>query len=183
MLLSELLQTLCEQLGQEMEPVNDRLWQTQLASGKWVLRQQENTIQLMVPIVPEVEARPFLADLLELNFNTGLAHYAFSQGLLWGTFHHALDTLVLSDLETALSDLQQLQSQGLSQCFEQHVDRQVRQIIAVAKQKNQDLQTTLQQIERLYREGILGDMNDSTDRMEATISRWRDRLKRLWTEN
>lgn len=147
-----------------------------------LLSEDQSWIRLMVPIAPVVQAQPFLQELLELNFeSTTFIKYAIAQKMLWGVFNHPIKTLQQQDVQLALSGLDALKAQGLSHCFELHVDRQVRLIITASKRQGMTLNTTLQNLERFYREGIIGDLSDSGETIQLTLSRWRDRLERLWS--
>ncbi len=44
------------------------------------------------------------------------------------------------------------------------------------------METTLQNLERFYAEGIMGDLSGSTQEREQTLSAWRYQLERLWSE-
>ena len=137
----------------------------------------------MVPVASAAQAQPFFQELLELNFEaTTLVKYAMAQDMLWAVFNHPFASLQPSDLAIALDSLITLRSQGLSRCFEIHADRQVRLIVVASKRQGLSLEATLQNLERFYREGIIGDLSDTSETIQLTLDRWRNRLERLWSE-
>ena len=166
--------------------VGDRIWRSTLDWGELVVLRSEDDswVRIMVPIASALQAQPFLQELLEFNFEaTTSARYAIAQQMLWAVFNHPLSTLQDPDLAIALDCLIDLKWQGLSRCFEVHADRQVRLIIAASKQQGLTLEATLQNLERFYREGIIGNLSDNGETIQLTLDRWRDRLERLWAEN
>ncbi|MCM1982179.1 hypothetical protein [Lyngbya confervoides] len=185
MLISEVLNHLHHQLGGFPSAAGDHLWTLDVSSDSWMIQVSEDTqwLRIQVPIATASQAKPFLRDLMEFNFElTGLVRYALSNQVLWCTFHHSLATLQETDLAVGVKCLLDLKRQGLSGCFEAHVDQQVRLIIAASKGQGLTLEATLKNLERLYREGIIGDLNDPGDTIQQTLSRWRERLSRLWPE-
>lgn len=145
------------------------------ADGSW--------LRLLVPIATAREAEPFREQLLEANFDlTQSVRYASSEGLLWGVFHHAVGSLTADDLREAIARLTLLKQQGLDAAFDAYVEGNMRQIVRAAKQQGQSLQATLQNIDRFYAEGLLGDSDQTPEQRERTLAAWRSRLERLWDE-
>ncbi len=66
--------------------------------------------------------------------------------------------------------------------FNQLVESRIRQIIEAAKQQGQSLEATLQNLDRFYEEGILGDLEQGADSREQVLAAWRRQLERLWPE-
>jgi hypothetical protein len=64
--------------------------------------------------------------------------------------------------------------------FDQLVDNRIRQIIQVAKQQGQSLEATLQTLDRFYREGLMGDLEQDAQAREQVLGAWRRRLESLW---
>jgi len=62
------------------------------------------------------------------------------------------------------------------------IEARIRTIIKVAKQQGQSMSSTLQTLDRLYAEGILGEMNDGQESREQVLAAWRRQLERLWPE-
>lgn len=191
MQLEELLSLLTDKFETSLEPAGNSIWRVSMDHGAWtdqgelviLLSGDESWLRLMVPIASATQSQPFLQELLELNFEaTTFIKYAIAQQMLWGVFNHPLQTLHEQDLKIAIAGLITLRKEGLSHCFENHVDRQVRLIITASKRQGLTLQATLQNLERFYREGIIGDLSDSGETIQLTLTRWRDRLERLWTE-
>lgn len=107
--------------------------------------------------------------------------YALNQNVLWGVFQHKRETLDPEDFGYAVIRLVALCQQGLESSFDQFVDRQIRQIIRAAKQQGQSFETTLQTLDRFYREGLMGEM-ESSEQTEEVLAQWQRRLERLWSE-
>lgn len=140
-------------------------------------------LRVLLPIAPWPEAKMYAEQLLEANFDlTQGTRYAVNQGVLWGVYHHYLESLTEQDLREAIAMLVTLREQGLSESFNQLVEGQLRQIVKVAKMQNQDLETTLKNVERFYAEGILGGIEQSPEERERFLQAWHIQLKRLWQE-
>ncbi len=146
-----------------------------------VLRSEDQDwIRMMVPIVSLAEAGVFLEEFLEANFDeTQEARYAVHQGLVWSVFHHDFSRLTEADFQGAIGRLVSMFRQGVELVFKRHVEKQIRQIIRAAKMQGQTLEMTMQTLERFYSEGVMGDLDRSS---EGAVEAWRVQLKRLWDE-
>ncbi|MDY7015124.1 MAG: hypothetical protein SVX43_16315 [Cyanobacteriota bacterium] len=148
-----------------------------------ILSEDESWLRLLVAIAPFVEAQPYLAQILEANFDlTQEVRYAASREVLWGVFQHCFASLTRTDFEAAIARLVELQARGLSPFFNQLIEDRLRQIVRASKQQGQTLQTTLQNIERFYAEGMLGNLQQDPQEREQFIAAWRAQLERLWNE-
>jgi len=148
-----------------------------------LLSEDQNWLRSLITIAPAEEAAPYLAQLLEANFDeTQETRYALFQNLVWGVFHHSLATLTCEDFQAAIGRLLTLHQQGLSESFSRFAEAQVRQIIRAAKMQGQSLAATLQSLERFYEEGVMGDLDASSNDRSAVLSAWRYQLERLWHE-
>jgi hypothetical protein len=140
-------------------------------------------LRLLVPIAPEGETAGFLAQILAANFDsTQQVRYAVHQQVLWGVYHHRLDSLVEEDLRAAIAQLTTLHDQGLDVFFNSMIEAQIRQIIAASKAQGQSLAATLQTLERFYAEGMMGGLDQTAQQRGATLDAWRYQLNRLWDE-
>lgn len=165
-----------------------------IAPGSWqvetpgfrllvLLSDDQSWLRVLLPIMSAEAARPFIEQLLAANFDdTQEVRYALQQGVIWGVFQHNTDTLVQTDLADAIARLVSLHQAGLNDVFSQLVESRMRQIIFAAKQQGLTLETTLQNLDRFYEEGILGDMEQSSQSREETLAAWRRQLERLWQE-
>lgn len=148
-----------------------------------LLSEDKSWLRALVPIAPFSEAQPFLEQLMIANFDeTQSVRYALHENILWGVFHHSLDSLTTDDFTGAIQQLINLSDRGLSDFFQQLIETQIRQIIRAAKMQGQTLETTLQTLERFYQEGLMGDMTQGAAAREATLAAWRYQLQRLWPE-
>ncbi|MBL1177089.1 hypothetical protein [Pantanalinema sp. GBBB05] len=148
-----------------------------------LLSDDQSWLRILVPIAPIQEARPFLEQLLTANFDpTRETRYALQENVLWGVFQHSREGLTLEDLTAAIQQLIELHQQGLNPCFTQLVEQQMRQIIWAAKRQGQSLEATLQNLDRFYQEGLMGDMNAGTQAKNDTLAAWRYQLERLWDQ-
>lgn len=160
-------------------------WQVETTDFRLLvlLSDDQSWLRVLIPIVSAASAQPFLAQLLEANFDdTQEVRYAQHQGVIWGVFQHNRESLVRSDLTDAIARLISMQRLGISEAFNQLVDSQVSQIIQIAKQQGQSLEATLQNLDRLYEEGVLGDLEQGAESREQVLAAWRRRLERLWSE-
>lgn len=148
-----------------------------------LLSNDTSWLRILVPIAPAPEALPFAQQLLEANFDdTQETRYALHQDVLWGVYHHPRETITKSDLSAALARLLSLHEKGISEFFNQMIEARIRTIIKVAKQQGQSMSGTLQTLDRLYAEGILGEMNEGPESREQVLAAWRRQLERLWPE-
>ncbi|MEH2212879.1 hypothetical protein [Nostoc sp.] len=149
-----------------------------------VLLSEDNTwLRVLLPILPIQEAQPFLEQFLEANFDdTQEVRYALYERVIWGVFQHNSETLVSADLFNAINRLLSLHQTKLDNVFNQLVESRIRQIIQAAKQQGQSLQATMQNLERFYAEGMMGEINQTSQGREEVLTAWRRQLERLWNE-
>lgn len=148
-----------------------------------LLSDDENWLRILLPIMPVSEAQPFLEQFLEANFDeTQEVRYALQQGILWGVFQHNCNSLTLEDFGNAIAQLMSLYETGLDNVFNRLIERRIRQIVIAAKQQNQSLEATLQNLERFYAEGLLGEIDQTAQAREEVLAAWRYQLQRLWNE-
>jgi hypothetical protein len=74
-----------------------------------------------------------------------------------GVFQHSREGLGVGDFQMRSHDLF-LCINWVYLTFNQLVESRIRQIIQAAKQQGQSLEATLQNLDRFYEEGILGDL-------------------------
>jgi hypothetical protein len=174
------LQAMFDENVQVMPPDS---WQVEQDQSRLLVLLSEDLswLRILVSIAPESESSPFLKQLLEANFDvTQEARYALFQGVLWGVFQHHRDSLTVDDFEMAIARLLSLQQKGLSDAFNQLAETQILKIIEVAKQRGQTLEETMQTLERFYREGMMGGIEQPPEQRDAFLAAWRAQLERLW---
>lgn len=148
-----------------------------------LLSEDESWLRILIPIASAQDAQPFVEQLLEANFDdTQETRYALNQNVLWGVFQHNRESLDPNDFSTAIARLVNLRKQGLSDSFNQLAEGRIRQIIQAAKQQGQSLEATLQTLDRFYREGLMGDLDQNAQSREQVLEAWRRRLESLWQE-
>ncbi len=148
-----------------------------------LLTEDGSELRLLIPIVPQPEAQPYLEQLLARNFEqTKQGRYALERGVLWGVYNHNLNSLTKEDFQEAIATIVDLKNQGLGEPFNQMIEQRLKQIIQAAKLQGQSLEATLQTIERFYQEGMLGGLDQSSEERERFINAWQQQLKRLWPE-
>ncbi|MEM9215082.1 MAG: hypothetical protein AAGD25_12135 [Cyanobacteria bacterium P01_F01_bin.150] len=148
-----------------------------------LLSADQTWLRVMISIATEDEAQPYLQQLLKANFDdTQEVRYAISNKVLWGIYQHDLEGLGVATLKAAIARLIDLKQDGLSNCFQQVVEGQIRQIIWVSKQQGQTLEATIQTLERFYAEGMLGGLEQPKEDKESFLNAWRYQLNRLWDE-
>lgn len=160
-------------------------WQVEVETMRLLvlLSDDRSWLRILAPLASAEEAQPFLEQLLEANFDlTQETRYALQQGALWGMFQHSFNTLTEEDFKSAIARLVVLHQQGLSGSFNQFVELRIQQIIQAAKQQGQSLETTLQNLDRFYEEGLMGDMGQGAAAREEVLAAWRYQLERLWNE-
>jgi hypothetical protein len=180
--ITDVLTTLFGAAVQVNEP---DAWQVEADSLRLLvlLSEDQSWLRSLVTITSAQEAEPFLAQLLEANFDeTQETRYALFQGLLWGVFQHSLASLTASDFHQALVRLMALHEKGLTDSFSKLAETQIRQIIWAAKQQGQSLEATLQTLERFYQEGMMGNLNQGAEQRNEVLGAWRYQLERLWEE-
>ena len=97
-------------------------------------------------------------------------------------FQHNSSTLVSADLSSAIARLISLHEAGLNDVFNRLIENRIRQIIQAAKQQGQSLQSTMQNLERFYTEGLLGEIEQTQEAREQVLAVWRYQLERMWNE-
>ncbi len=148
-----------------------------------LLSEDQAWLRVLLPIAPTQDAQPFLQELLEANFDlTQETRYAFHQDVLWAVFQHSLSGLTPQDLMSAVERMLLLKQQGVDQVFNSFVEKQIRQIVQVAKRQGQSLESTMQTLERFYQEGVMGDLGMGARSREEIMAAWQRQLERLWNE-
>lgn len=165
-----------------------------IAPGSWqvetpdfrllvLLSDDQSWLRVLIPIVSEQVAQPFITQILEANFDdTQEVRYALHQGVVWGVFQHSREGLQRSDFTDAIARLISLQRLEVSEFFNQQVETGIRQIIRIAKEQGQSLEATLQNLDRFYEEGVLGDLEQGAESRERVLAAWQRRLESLWPE-
>lgn len=159
-------------------------WQVETAEFRLLvlLSADQSWIRLLVPIVPVQSAQPYLAQILEANFDlTQEARYALHQAVLWGVFQHDRAALNESQLEAVVNRLLVMKREGVDPFFNALAEQQISQIIRAAKLQGQSLEETMQTLDRFYSEGMMGDMGESGSQGQV-LDAWRRQLERLWPE-
>lgn len=186
MQLQEITTILIDEFGDKVvEHPTDDTWQVDTPEFRLlvILSSDQSWLRLLIPICPASQAQPYFEQLLEANFTqTQFVHYGLHQEVLWGVFSHQLQTLTPQDLKSAIAELISLHQQGLSECFNILIQKQIRLIIGAAKQQGQTLEATLQNLNRLYAEGLLGGLSQDSQEREQFLAAWRYQLERLWDE-
>ncbi|MGJ3245876.1 MAG: hypothetical protein ACFE0I_07360 [Elainellaceae cyanobacterium] len=185
MTLDDITQTLRDMFAENVQVMEPDSWQVEQGNSRILVLLSEDLswMRVLITIAPQIEAAPFLSQLLEANFDTTQeTRYALSQGILWGVFQHDRESLTSSDFKRAIARLISLQQKGLSDAFNQLAETQILQIIQAAKQRGQSLEDTVQTLDRFYREGVMGNVDQPTEQRDAVLNAWRNQLQRLWNE-
>jgi hypothetical protein len=181
----EITNKLTELFGAAVQTTQSGMWQIDMPELRLLvlLSDDQSWLRVLIPIAPAQDAQPFLEQLLEANFDTTQeTRYALNQNVLWGVFQHNCATLAPEDFSGAIARLIALHQQGLSSSFNQLVDNRIRQIVKVAKQQGQTFEATLQTLDRFYREGVMGDLEQGAESREQVLAAWQRQLERLWSE-
>jgi hypothetical protein len=181
----EITATLTELFGTNVDASTPNSWEVNTSTFKLlVLLSKDNTwLRVLLPVLPLQEAQSFLAEFLSANFDeTQEVRYALYDGQIWAVFHHNITTLVKVDFERAIARLISLHEIGIDNAFNRLVESRIRQVIKVAKLQGQSLQATIQNLERFYAEGIMGEIDETPEAREETLAAWRRQLQRLWDE-
>ncbi len=160
-------------------------WQVETSAFRLLVLLTEDLswVRVLLPIMPAETAQPVLSGLLEANFDeTQEVRYALSQGVIWGVYHHNCHTLVVDDFKSAIAGLVSLYEQGVSEIYNRQIQSRIGEIIKVAKQQGQTLETTLQNLDHLYSEGLMGDLNQTSQEREQVLAAWKRQLEKLWAE-
>lgn len=183
MLIAEIDPVLASLYSSGIQSIESGLWQVETPTHRLLvlLSEDHSWLRMMIPITSAAEAEPFWKELLERNFDdTGEVRYGIHQDALWAVFQHSLSSLTSEDFVAAIAQLTNLQERGLNDCFDKFADEQVALIIQAAKQQKMTLEMTLQNLDRFYQEGVMGDLDASSETRAATLEAWRNRLHRLW---
>ena len=160
-------------------------WQVETSAFRLlVLLSEDNTwLRILLPIMPLQEAEGFLTQFLEANFDdTQETRYAVYDGVIWGVFQHNSGTLVSADFASAIARLISLHENGVNDVFNRLIETRIQQIIKAAKQQGQSLEATMQNLDRFYAEGLLGEIDQNAQGREQVLAAWRNQLERLWNE-
>lgn len=182
----DITQSLQSMFGDAVQVAAPESWQVELENLRLLvlLSEDQSWVRSLVSIAPAEAAQPYLAQLLEANFDeTQEVRYALHEGVLWGVFHHNLVSLSPADFHGAIARLITLQQQGLDDSFDRLAEGQVRQIIRAAKQQGQSLDSTLQTLQRFYDEGVMGGTEASAQEREQVLDAWRYQLDRFWNQD
>jgi hypothetical protein len=182
----EIAGTLIELFGAEVvQAIAPEAWQIDSMTFRLlVLLSEDRTwLRVLLPILPLREAEAILPQFLAANFDeTQETRYALHDGVIWGVFQHNLTTLSHLDLTSAITKLLSLYQVGINDVFDRLIETRLRQIIQAAKQQGQSLQATMQNLDRFYAEGLLGEIDQTPKMREQILEAWRRQLERLWDQ-
>lgn len=181
----EITNTLTALFGENINVQPPNIWQIQTSDVNLLilLSEDQTWLRALIPIASQQEAENFLPELLAANFDLTLeTRYALHQDVLWAVFHHSINSLTPETLTNALATLLSLEEQGISGFWNQILEQRIREIIKVAKLQGQSKEVTLQTLDHLYTEGVLGDLNNPPEERQQTLDAWRHQLDRLWNE-
>ncbi|MFM6198396.1 MAG: hypothetical protein ACKPE1_04485, partial [Dolichospermum sp.] len=97
-------------------------------------------------------------------------------------FQHNSGTLSNADFTNAIARLISLHETGVNDVFNNLVEIRIREIIQAAKQQGQSLEATMQNLDRFYAEGLLGDIDQNPQGRKEVLAAWRRQLEGLWQE-
>ncbi|MGH7997963.1 MAG: hypothetical protein ACREPR_00635 [Brasilonema sp.] len=160
-------------------------WQIETANFRLLvlLSDDDSWLRILLPMMPASEAQPFLEQFLEANFDeTQEVRYALQQEVMWGVFQHNCNSLTPEDFRSGIAQLISLYENGLDNVFNRLIERRIRQIVIAAKQQNQSLEATMQNLERFYAEGLMGTLDQTSQAREEVLAAWRYQLERLWND-
>ena len=181
----EITETLTELFGETVSQPDETAWQVETPKFRLLVLLSEDMswMRILLPIAPMSTAQNILDQLLEANFDrTQETRYAVHQDIIWGVFQGSRENLNSTDFTAAIATLVALHERGLSEFYNRRIEDQIRQIIGMAKRQGQSLETTLQNLDRLYAEGLMGEMEAGAESRERTLAAWRYQLERLWPE-
>ena len=181
----QITQALCDRFGEAAcQQVSDDAWQVEAANMRLLAIRPGSWLKLMIPLMPAPEAQPFMAQMMEANFDqTQQTRYAIHQDVVWGVFQYDMESLELLQFQSAIDQLQVLKSNGVDELFSLRVEAQVTQIIIAAKKQGQTLEATMKMLDRFYAEGMMGEMGSGSEQKEYqndALTAWRRQLERLW---
>lgn len=185
MTLNELSSTLTDLFGEQVQALTPGSFQVETPPFRLLvlLSEDETWLRVLLPIAPAQDAEPYWGQLLEANFDlTQEVRYGIHQDVLWAVFQHSFAGLTIADLQAAIQRTIALHHVGLDEAFNTFVEKQIRQIVRVAKHQGQTLEATLQTLDRFYQEGVMGDLSMGTRSREETMAAWQRQLRRLWNE-
>ena len=155
-------------------------WQIETDDNRLLVISTGDWLRIMAPVMPIAEAQPFLAKMLEANFDrTQEARYAFYEDVVWALVQCDFEHLTPPLFEQAIDTVLTLRSQGADIFFSEILEGQLTQIITAAKLQGHSLEDTMKTLDRLYSEGVMGEMGESEYQKNAMAS-WRRQLERLW---
>jgi hypothetical protein len=185
MLPHEITSFLTEIFGSNIQVLGTESWQVSTPEFRLLilLSEDQTWLRTLIPIATEPEVQGVLPQLLAANFDlTQEARYALHEQVLWGVFQHNLARLTAEDFSSALGRLVAMHQRGLVECFNLMIEKQILKIIQTAKRQGQSLESTLQNLDRLYQEGVMGELDQSRQSQEETLAAWRYQLERLWPQ-
>ncbi len=182
---NEIASTLTKLFDTSVNAVAPGSWQVETPNFRLLvlLSDDGSWFRALLPIMPIQQAQPFLEQLLEANFDdTHACRYALHQNVVWGVYQHFTNSLTIQDFEDAIAKLVSLQETGLNDVFGNLVESRIQLIVKAAKQQGQTLEATMQNLDRFYAEGLMGEIDESSEVRQKTLTAWRRQLERLWDE-
>lgn len=183
---NEIADTLAELFGTSaVKILAPGSWQVETSSFRLLLLLSEDQtwLRVLLPIMPIQQAQPFLPQFFEANFDdTQQVRYAIQQEVLWGVFQHSLSSLVVEDLRDAIARLISLYEVGLDDAFNRLTETKIKEIVQICKQQGKSKEATMQNLERFYAEGVMGEVDQSSESREQVLAAWKRQLERFWNE-
>ena len=160
-------------------------WQVETSTFRllFLLSDDQSWLRILLPIMPAPQAKPFLEQFFEANFDdTQQVRYALQQEVLWGVFQHSCQSLIVEDFRDAIARLISLYETGFNDAFNRLIEIKIKEIVKASKQQGKSLEATMQTLERFYAEGLMGEIDQNPESRQQTLTAWRRQLERLWNE-
>jgi predicted YcjX-like family ATPase len=90
--------------------------------------------------------------------------------------------LVVEDFRDAIARLISLYEVGVNDVFNRLTETKIKEIVQASKQQGKSMEATMQNLERLYAEGLMGEMDQSPESRERVLGAWKRQLEKLWNE-
>jgi hypothetical protein len=183
MRLEDISPTLQTILDSEVHPIAPGIWGGTTPNFHLLilLSKDQTELQILLSLIPvlDTSAHPEVITAYAGLFQK--ADYTVLENMVWAVFPYPLDLIDAAELTNTALSLFERHEHFLIDYHQSVADKQMRRIIQTSKQSGRSLDGTLQFLEYIYRENLLGELLEEDEPgREAVLARWRSQIIEIW---
>lgn len=184
MLPNDIIPTLAAALNSPVQRIQPGFWQVNTSNFPVIvlLTQDQTWLRLKLPLVSVLESPESVEELLHAySFLVSQdAHYMQYQQQWWAVYHYCLELLNPQDFSVTAAQLVERHQNCLLDHFQSVANDHLCHLIEISKRQGRSLPATLQTLEYLYREYLIGELLEDEQDQQAILAEWRAKIRHFW---